>query len=384
MPVRPSDNYYKSVYPNAINKPWYFTDNGYQFDQNLRTGQGYLIKFSDSVDKIFNGSFIRRISPEDPNDKNDDMFNDSVQVYKDSWAMIGALSQAMNVKDINFTPFGNETQIPNIDFTLSKGVWGYLTDQGYKEVSELDPGLGYWIKTDLAGYLKLVSPQLGRSIVSIDPANAKQEALDLSTQIQIRDNGQHQKSLYLSSNQKLDVNNFELPPAPYFEAFDARFVKNTYLDNSSNPVIALQGITPPVSITLQNQDASYSFLDAATGKLYGTIEKGSGNYIDIPVAANMIKIIKTETQTVTGFEFTCTPNPVSSKANIVYSVPESNNVTIKLFDALGNDVQTIVDGSCSAGLNNAILNADGLSSGTYICRIISGKYTSTQTINVVK
>jgi hypothetical protein len=43
------------------------------------------------------------------------------------------------------------------------------------------------------------------------------------------------------------------------------------------------------------------------------------------------------------------PNPFNPSTVISYSLPENSNVTIKLFDILGNEVAVLVDEAKAAG-----------------------------------
>jgi hypothetical protein len=148
LPVRPVNNTWDVFYPNAINIPWMYKQADYQEEEYLRPGIGYFVKYGDYVDVKFAGSYIGEIS-------NDNVPIDPVRVYPgdrqdpDSefyggWNAIGGLSVPVNADDINFTNF--QTERPDRSYTRNYGVWGYDTDNGYKKVSQLMPGLGYWIK----------------------------------------------------------------------------------------------------------------------------------------------------------------------------------------------------------------------------------------------
>ena len=65
------------------------------------------------------------------------------------------------------------------------------------------------------------------------------------------------------------------------------------------------------------------------------------------------------------------PNPFNPVTNIEFSVPEYSNVSLKVFNSLGEEVATLVDGPQGAG--NYIVTFDGteLSSGIYMYRLES-------------
>jgi len=68
------------------------------------------------------------------------------------------------------------------------------------------------------------------------------------------------------------------------------------------------------------------------------------------------------------------PNPFNPTTKIKYSIPESENVEIKIFDILGNEVRNLVNEYKIQGVYEIDYDATNLSSGIYLYRIISGKY----------
>jgi hypothetical protein len=78
------------------------------------------------------------------------------------------------------------------------------------------------------------------------------------------------------------------------------------------------------------------------------------------------------------------PNPFNPTTVIAYSVPVGSNVTLKLFDALGREVATLVDGFLSAGTYQATFDASSLSSGMYFYRLTAGSFGDTKKLVVLK
>jgi hypothetical protein len=80
------------------------------------------------------------------------------------------------------------------------------------------------------------------------------------------------------------------------------------------------------------------------------------------------------------------PNPFNPSTTIKYGLPAAANVTIKVYDMLGQEVKTLVNEYKNAGTFNVQWNGDNksgskVSSGTYIFRVVSG--SNIQTIKMI-
>lgn len=78
------------------------------------------------------------------------------------------------------------------------------------------------------------------------------------------------------------------------------------------------------------------------------------------------------------------PNPVTSNATISYGLPSNSEVTLKVYNTLGQRVATLVDKTQSAGTHSIDFDASRLSSGAYLYRIEAGGITKTGRMTVVK
>ncbi len=63
------------------------------------------------------------------------------------------------------------------------------------------------------------------------------------------------------------------------------------------------------------------------------------------------------------------PNPFNPATIIQYSIPQRSNVTIKVYDVIGNEVATLVSEEKERGVYTVTFNAAGLSSGIYFYKL---------------
>lgn len=78
------------------------------------------------------------------------------------------------------------------------------------------------------------------------------------------------------------------------------------------------------------------------------------------------------------------PNPFNPSTVIKYDIPQASMVTLKVFDVLGREVATLVNGEHKAGSYQVAFNARNFASGTYIYRIQAGNFVQTKKMVLVK
>jgi len=88
------------------------------------------------------------------------------------------------------------------------------------------------------------------------------------------------------------------------------------------------------------------------------------------------------------------PNPFNPSTVINYQLPQAGKVTIKIYDIIGNEVSTLVDGNKAAGSYSVTFSANGgsasgenagsLSSGIYIYKMIAGGFVSSKKMMLIK
>ena len=241
---------------------------------------------------------------------------------------------------------------------------------------------------------------------------------------------------------KLDSNycEFELPPVPYIDVFDARWTvptrngiirnihpfSNAAGQSTYNARFQAGGETGqssnyyPVKISwcradipakdANNPGSYYIRDDQSNGQLFDfNMKTGAGNSVPGVIkrgGPDCDTLVITQTS-IEGFvivyDFTSpvqeddmtvfginriSPNPFTSSSTISFNVPTTSKVTIEVFNAVGNRVATVADDVFSAGKNsiewNGMSNGVALPSGSYTVRISDGTNTATQQVVVIR
>lgn len=91
------------------------------------------------------------------------------------------------------------------------------------------------------------------------------------------------------------------------------------------------------------------------------------------------KLIVTDYQLLQNY-----PNPFNPSTKIKYSIPENQNVVLKVFDILGKEISTLVNEKKQIGNYEVEFSADYLSSGIYFYRIQAGEFIDTKKFVLIK
>lgn len=78
------------------------------------------------------------------------------------------------------------------------------------------------------------------------------------------------------------------------------------------------------------------------------------------------------------------PNPFNPTTNLEFDLPKAENVKIVLYNAMGQEVRTLLNEYKSAGSYKIDFNASSLASGPYFYRIYAGNFVDTKKMILVK
>ena len=78
------------------------------------------------------------------------------------------------------------------------------------------------------------------------------------------------------------------------------------------------------------------------------------------------------------------PNPFNPVTTLNFSLPESQEVMLQVYNLQGRVIETLLNSNMDAGYHTLQWNADNHVSGVYFVKMIAGEYVDTQKLMLVK
>ncbi|HLX11902.1 MAG TPA: T9SS type A sorting domain-containing protein, partial [Bacteroidota bacterium] len=217
----------------------------------------------------------------------------------------------------------------------------------------------------------------------------------------------HKSQILYFGIQGMSVSNanlgrYILPPPSPGGTIDARFDGDQsvalFRVVASSPTsyrIHIRGAAYPLTISWKTNpaqgeygEAVYSLFSSGTGALLtpnvigtGSIQITNSNAGDLELTS-----MSSSGNTVPKqFELTQNfPNPFNPATTISYGLPSDGFVTLKIYNALGELVTTLVSGEQTRGRHLAVWNAGNYSSGIYWYRMVAPGFVATKQMVVMK
>ena len=140
------------------------------------------------------------------------------------------------------------------------------------------------------------------------------------------------------------------------------------------------GFVPGFGTTTEPKIYSYSDSKVLTGKYTYRLKQ-----IDFDGSFEYSKEV--EVEVYVPFKFLLEqnfPNPFNPSTKIKYSVPQTSQVQIKVFDLLGKEIETLVNEEKPAGTYEIEFNAANLPSGVYFYQLKADNYIETKKMILIK
>jgi hypothetical protein len=129
--------------------------------------------------------------------------------------------------------------------------------------------------------------------------------------------------------------------------------------------------------------SSYCYVTGVTGPYSDTTQSTSIYVASVPFFEELVgvddDIVVNEFNLEQNY-----PNPFNPSTTINYTLAERGQVTLRVYDVLGNEVATLVNTTEEAGKHNVKFDASKLSSGIYIYKLNTGNFTSSKKMMLLK
>ena len=127
---------------------------------------------------------------------------------------------------------------------------------------------------------------------------------------------------------------------------------------------------------------SYQFIDnsISSNKYYYRLKQ-----VDFDGTFEYSNIVEVDINTVSEFALNQNyPNPFNPSTKISFTLPQTANVKLSVFNLLGEKVAELVNEIKSAGFYEVDFNGTDLTSGMYLYRLEAGEFVSTRKMTLIK
>jgi len=282
----------------------------------------------------------------------------------EGWNLIGGYEDTVQTSGLTTTPPG----------LISGMVYSYTG--GYTTVTNILPGYGYWIKLSGAGYINFPNGTNKKM------ENEIEYFKENWGRIVITDNTGSSCTLY-AVNGDLNLDYYELPPMPPAGMFDIRFRSGRIAEdiNSSMQTIEMSGIEYPVTVKVEGMDIILQ--DEGEREINVNLKDGN-NVVISNQAVSKLKVTGKVVPRVYALEQNY-PNPFNPSTTINFALPEDiSNVKLTIYNALGEKVAELVNGSLVAGKYQYQWNAKNVATGLYIYELRTDKFVSIKKMLLLK
>ena len=361
-----SDYRTTTIFPSAVSNAFAYLQ-GYVERDTIYPGNGYWLKFPSAQVVCILGVPLK---------------NDTMSVIA-GWNIIGSIGSPVNISAIIQLPPG----------IVSSSFFGY--NGGYQVASVISPPNGYWVRCSGAGKLVMSgnSIQIPLTIASQQESGGTAGLNILTVTPKTKGKNHPAQSLFFASFLPAGktVESYDMPP-PAPGGLDVRFSSNRYAEffssESSNEIpLTIHCARVPVTFswTMKEKDGREYILVEKTGDQVIAQHKlshnGSITLEDVEKKTFTLQIVSLPVAYALWQNY---PNPFNPSTVIQYSIPANGHVTLKVYNMLGQEVATLVDGDQSAGYQSIEWNGTNYASGVYFYKMTAASRSILKTFASVK
>jgi hypothetical protein len=314
----------------------------YNAVEALNLGQGYWLRFDSD------GSDTQSGEPVD----------DLGISLSAGWNLIGSVSGNAGIGDPDGVVIGGT-------------LYGYPYSD---EVTSLEPGSGYWLRASADGMVYLsTSAPLPRATAELTANTMTINGMELYFGVDVTG------EMALSHS---------LPPKPPAGSFDVRFAGDTRIADDAAVIDVMSSATElTIDYNIVKDAGDHMLWVLSTGSDEFVLE-GMGSIIVPGSVTNMTLNKVAEIPETFGLSQNF-PNPFNPVTNISFQVPQASDVTVSVYNMMGQKVADLARGHIDAGFHQVVwdsrnLQGESVSSGVYLYTITSGDFHAMKKMILMK
>ena len=278
------------------------------------------------------------------------------------WNLIGGYELTVPTGTLTTTPPGL-LQLPIFEYS-----------GGYIVATNIVPGYAYWAKMSAAGAID--APPLAKG--SVDVVEYFKEDWG---KIILTDAAGTSYTLYAVQGE-VDLNIYELPPAPPAGMFDIRFGSGRIAEDlTSSQSIELNSVQYPLSVRVENM--TLTLQDPSGVAVNASINPGE----EVTINSSINKLIVLSDGLSIPIEYALEqnyPNPFNPSTTIKFSLPEATDVSLNIYNTLGEKIAQIVNSKLEAGRYSYQWDAGNIATGMYIYELRTDNFVSVKKMILLK
>tara|TARA_B100000315_G_C14595477_1_gene598847 strand:- start:14280 stop:15620 length:1341 start_codon:yes stop_codon:yes gene_type:complete len=338
LPLEVDDNSVNSLFPDGISGTLFLYDGAYLSVDELVPGIGYWLRFSELGSNTLIGNTL----------------NSVIVTLFEGWNLVSGPSFTATIDDPN-------------GIVISGTLFGY--NGAYINVDELEPGKGYWIRANTAGTITLdASSGVRNSVIAGFPLNSNVITFTNSDgfSYDLYAGAPFDEDVYLSNS---------LPPVPPSGGFDIRFEGDLKVADDDGQILIQNSQWPLIMVLNQAEwnrelgSESWVLEDEISGIKYNLNENSA---IEIPQPTDRLTLYRSNLTPEHFVLYQNYPNPFNLVTTIRFDLPEVSNVSLIVYDLMGREVATLVNGKLVSGHHEIIWNGNRIASGIYVYKLTSG------------
>ena len=202
-----------------------------------------------------------------------------------------------------------------------------------------------------------------------------------------RDASGHEAVLYLMPHDAREPESrFELPPLPPTGLWDVRFESDQFVERAENTLFPfkLSGEQYPVTITAEQLGSLQLQLKSQNNSWAEALIEGKNLKLDhnsgpLALSVTDLSLVPSSYELSQNY-----PNPFNPSTTIKFSLPEATHVSLTIYNALGAQVEQLLDGRMTAGYHQLEINAAAYASGLYFYALETPAFQDVKKMIVLK